>query len=46
MHSMSKVARWLAVLVLLAMTSACMDTYYCGVPQGDNVNILGDQDNR
>jgi hypothetical protein len=42
---MSKAARLLAVLaVVLATVSGCGDLY-CGVPKGDNVNVLGRQDN-
>jgi hypothetical protein len=42
---MSKVARWLVALAVVLVTAGCGDLY-CGIPQGDNVNILGDQDNR
>jgi hypothetical protein len=43
---MSKAARLLAVLaVVLVTVSGCGDLY-CGVPKGDNVNVLGDQNNR
>jgi hypothetical protein len=42
---MNKVARWLLVLaVVLVTVSGCGDLY-CGVPEGDNVNVLGRQDN-
>jgi hypothetical protein len=41
-----KVARLLAALVVvLATVSGCGDLY-CGVPKGNNVNVLGRQDNR
>jgi hypothetical protein len=41
---MNKVARWVAVLVLLATTSACMDTHlHCEVPRDGDVNVLGRQ---
>jgi hypothetical protein len=43
---MNKVVRWLAVLILLATTSACMDTHlHCEVPSGGDVNVLGRQTN-
>jgi hypothetical protein len=44
---MSKVARLLLVLaIVLLATSACMDTHlHCEVPSGDNVNVLGRQNN-
>jgi len=43
---MNKAARWLAVLAVLLATSACMDTHvHCAVPSGDNVNVLGRQNN-
>jgi hypothetical protein len=43
---MNKVARWLlALAVVLVTVSGCGDLY-CGVPKGDNVNVLGDQNNR
>jgi hypothetical protein len=43
---MSKAARLLAALaVVLVSASGCGDLY-CGVPKGDNVNVLGDQNNR
>jgi len=43
---MNKVARWLlALAVVLVTVSGCGDLY-SGVPKGDNVNVLGDQDNR
>ena len=43
---MNKVVRWLAVLILLATTSACMDTHlHCEVPSGADVNVLGRQTN-
>jgi predicted small lipoprotein YifL len=42
---MNKVARWLLVLaVVLVTVSSCGDLYF-GVPEGDNVNVLGRQDN-
>jgi hypothetical protein len=42
---MNKVARWLAALaIVLATLTGCGDLY-CGVPKGDNVNILGSQNN-
>jgi hypothetical protein len=41
-----KVVRLLAALaVVLATVSGCGDLY-CGVPKGDNVNVLGNQGNR
>jgi hypothetical protein len=43
---LSKVVRWLAALaIVLATLTGCGDLY-CGVPKGDNVNVLGNQDNR
>jgi hypothetical protein len=42
----NRLARWLAVLVLLATTSGCMDTHlHCEVPSGGDVNVLGRQNN-
>jgi hypothetical protein len=34
-----------ALAVVLVTVSGCGDLY-CGVPKGDNVNVLGRQDNR
>jgi hypothetical protein len=43
---MNRVARWLVVLTALLATSAGMDTHlHCEVPSGDNVNVLGRQNN-
>jgi hypothetical protein len=41
-----KAARWLAALAVVLVTVTGCGDLYCGVPQGDNVNILVDQDNR
>jgi hypothetical protein len=42
---MSKVARWLVALAIVMVTAAGCGDLYCGIPQGDNVNILGSQNN-
>jgi hypothetical protein len=43
---MNKVARWLLVLAIVLVTASGCGDLYCGVPKGDNVNVLGDQNNR
>jgi hypothetical protein len=42
---MSKVVGWLAALAVVLATLAGCGDLYCGVPQGDNVNVLGKQTN-
>ena len=43
---MSKVVRLLAALAVVLATLAGCGDLYCGVPKGDNVNVLRSQDNR
>ena len=43
---MNKVARLLLVLATVLVTVSGCGDLYCGVPKGDNVNVLGRQDNR
>jgi hypothetical protein len=42
---MSKAARLLVALAIVLVTAGGCGDLYCGVPKGDNVNILGDQNN-
>jgi hypothetical protein len=39
-----KVVRLLAALVVVLVTVSGCGDLYCGVPKGDNVNVLGKQD--
>jgi hypothetical protein len=41
-----KAARLLAALAVVLVTVGGCGDLYCGVPKGDNVNVLGDQSNR
>jgi hypothetical protein len=40
---MNKVARLLATLAIVLVTVSGCGDLYCGVPKGDNVNVLGQQ---
>jgi hypothetical protein len=43
---MNKAARLLAALAVMPVTVSGCGDLYCGGPKGDNVNVLGCQDNR
>jgi len=42
---MNKVARLLVMLAIVLVTISGCGDLYCGVPKGDNVNVLGQQRN-
>jgi len=43
---MNRLARWVAALAIVLLTTSCMDTHlHCEVPHGGDVNVLGRQNN-